>query len=1494
MILRRLKLSSQYVFAHEEIKQFEDIKNKLAQCDNSLRNAKTNYPFEWISKNAIFAITLPAFDNIDNWENVTSEFEEWYYSIAVEVFSEKLDQHLELHPIKDIVKFRSKGSMHHYFGVNFESFLLKLNEYGVSFSGTSTQKSNKFWKAINEGLITDEQAQTALRKALLPPAPKEAFPQKIYGNLITPVIRPCFINFKETLRRCEGISELLEQLFISERIRYSKVDKEELSNKLKDIIVLRGKSYGANKDVSLSTFVAPALHALLVFLFKKGLITVPTVDNQNILLRLDSIKHIHKNIIAIYNKKQRLSSTSLGQFETESFNNPFAEDIIQELNHKERKNKINSNDLASSASNRTNDVVKYNELPDDCSILAVYISNTEAACSYRAYDNTDEEYETLFNRTDKIVVLPSALYTHNLRPILHDFAKWVSTNNYDEIVPLAFLDIEKIASNNKNLYCIIENVAANSEETAQENIEDLLFVNNKEFTIDKDQCLAIGDLLLIFFWLQGFILMPSYKKTFNFFAPLNNQISGIKEIFKNNRDMLIRDYLENKPHYFNLLKRGLLRAITASNPISNIDAINEGQLELIYKYGYSHGSARIQSTFRKGVRGFVKCLADEDKKHRLNANRLRLWSINKRLSIASEDIWLPWKEVGLSLWHEWLHVLTEKSERIKSRASRTHINNSLLSFLQNYSKTTGEPIPESPFGVTPRMIISDANTIPDFKSYIENLSIQSKGGVFSSAKHIFDTLEEYFPSQWTEAKFIHPFPKRLPFQSGKRNTTHRRPIESLHLDAIKEVLLSPDENGVPTFGWVMNEYCSLNNPQIQSNYKRDILFTNEGTVWWPGTAVNLAFLLEVPVRGIQARWLDEGCLDDELFSLEKNEYIPNSNKVLIRYPDGKSHNGKYKNFNGKSGVIQQRPISFMDSSEGTQRGPSFFINTNKTSMENDKFNQGYFIPWPNEEGMDLPYWLISYMMRFNQKYDPTPKPINFAYEGERNRAKTSRFIYSFSNDAEKLNQYPFIAPLFRDLTRDSRYTRSPNTIVFDKDGNELVPPVSRLKIANLLNAVAKEAEKRLLSEGYPASLASMTDKEGKIIYDIHTLRVTGVSRLMALGVPIEVVRDVVGHAASVMTYYYSVLDQLEVMKKLREGLSIDTDHFPVTELTKESIDSNYFPNVHADPSATIQYGGWVERNGGICPSGICDEGGPAIFDDDGNTRGFTPVPGGQYRCGNCRLWMSGPKYIPQQAHFIDLLMNEIVDIHEDRLNAYESKIETDTEIANKKSKNQEIPQSFYAKSSGLDAKITQLTEKLSYLWVEWRNRYHMLEASIASLDKDKEQLEKGELVLFTGQDPSSWKIQRHVGSKFGLRREIANSIVYHMPITHEVSHALNDLERHMTKLQLYMSSNEGLPVSISQILDDDLRNRAIAMHAQHLYLIMQKEVGDADQRIDRILAELQKSLPNIEDQEYSALEQWHKATSESLKDTLELPDCTSKAVLIPLQTKLIDGSSNDE
>ena len=562
----------------------------------------------------------------------------------------------------------------------------------------------------------------------------------------------------------------------------------------------------------------------------------------------------------------------------------------------------------------------------------------------------------------------------------------------------------------------------------------------------------------------------------------------------------------------------------------------------------------------------------------------------------------------------------------------------------------------------------------------------------------------------------------------------------------------------------------------------------------------------------------------------------------------------------------------MDIDSDSARGPSLYINTNKTSLERGKFDQGYFIPWPNEETMNLPYWLINHMMEFNKKYDPSPKPISLAYEGESHRAKETRFLYGFNDDANILNQYPFVTPLFRDLTKDSKYSVSPSKIVFDKDGNEITPPLNRKKIADLLNAVAIEAERRLKEEGYPDSLSSMTDSTGQVIYDVHTLRVTGVSRLMATGVPIEVIRDVVGHAVNVMTYYYTVLDQLKIMQKLRDGLKLDFNHFGPADIGDDSLINRLIPNTLVDETATVQYGGWVERNGGICPSGVCDEGGPAVIDDADNTTSFAPVPGGAYRCGNCRLWMTGPRYILQQVYYIDLLMNEIVNIHDDRISIYESKLAADTELETYRRNKLKAPQSLLAKVSEHKANITQLTEKLSYLWMEWRNRYHILEVSISSLDEYRDGIKGGSLILFTGQDPLDIKIERHAGSKFGLKRAVANSIIYNMPVSHEVSSTLNNLERDLTKIQLYMSSNDGTPVSLSQIMDDDLRNRAIALHAQHLYLLMNNEYGDSDKHIDKIMSEINGSIPALEDKEYSVLKQWNKAIDESLRDMIQIPE----------------------
>ena len=1505
-------MDNQHVFSHKEVENFEKLGAKFSKCDSKLRDIEAEYPFNWMSKTTIFAITLPEYDDFDNWDVLFAEFEKWYYSIAISEYSNHVDQHLEKHTLEDIIKFRGAGSMHHRFNVAFDSFSLRIEKHGLKTSGTNRQKSDQFWNAIKNGTLTNKQAQSALRESLLPPSPEiKKLPQAIIGKYLTPAIRPCYINFRESLKNFSNITEMLELLFLAARssasyfISDTTIDKNALSKKLENLLVLRGDKYSVSGGIAFNAFASSSLFPLLVFLFRKGLITIPTSDNADLVMCTNVwpsiVDHYTKSSYRhsdTFKKGRRSSVADDAAIITDGFNNPLTEYILHNMDNDSNKNDEESIKNHQITSVTTSITTKFNELTIEDSVIAVNTSSTDSACTYSVFDENTTNFELLFNRTNKVIALPKTLGSHDILKVLNNFKNWASKKQYKESDLIKSLNLSNIAASYSSLYDLIdklsyhiENAIISNEPELTKSNREILDLNEKDTQINKKNFIRIGDLFFMYLWLDEYILLPCNTRALGFTAPFHDSVKGLKELIEDNKNKIINKYFTRRPNSINILERGLIRTITASTPITSIDDIHEGHLELIFYYGYSYLSTSMRSEINNGLRGITEFLTPIHKNKKINPNKLNRISIRKRLPTHEKDIWFAWQDAGLHGWYGWLQLLSKKSDIIKGKTARGHINKHFLNFLQKHSQFTNKPIPETPFGITPRMIVSETSDTPDYQSHVSSLDIKTKSTVFNAAKYIFDILQERYPDEWSNAGFVHPFPKRSPFSSPRKNTTHRRPIESLHLDAIKDVLLSPDKNGIPTFSWVKNEYCKIGE-NIPASRKKDVLSTDEGHVWWPGTAICLAFLLEVPVRGFQARWLDQGCLDDELFSLTSLSYTDNPLKVDISYPDGKLHKDKYKKFNGRSGVLQQRQRSFMDSGEDSI-GASLFINTNKTSVEQGKFDQGYFIPWPKEEGTSLPYWLIEQMIEFNRNYDPTPKPISLAYEGEMHRAKTSRFIYSINEDTEKINQYPFVTPLFRDLTRDARYTSNMSNTVYDGDGNEIIPPLERTKLSKLLNAVAIEAEKRLLADGYPESLASMTDDEGNVIYDIHTLRVTGVSRLMALGVPIEVIRDVVGHAVTVMTYYYSVLDQLEIMKKLREGASIDIDHFSSLGDSDDSLGKIFFPNTHADQTAEIQYGGWVERNGGICPSGVCDEGGPPNLDNQGNTLSFTPVPGGSYRCGNCRLWMTGPKYIPQQVHYIDLLMNEIVEKHEDRMRLYESKLGIDAEIENMKRSSEKMPQSLLAKASGYEANITQITEKLSNLWMEWRNRYQMLETSIATLDNNKEDLDKGSLVLFTGQDPVKLNIQRHCGSKFGLKREIANSIIYQMPISHEVEGVLNSLERDMTKLQMFMASNDGVPISISQILDDDLRNRAIALHAQHLYLIMQNNDDNADQRIDKILTNLQGSLPNLEDKEYTALKKWNMTVSDSLKEMIQIPVHDQSAAAIPFNTNLITEDNNE-
>lgn len=169
----------------------------------------------------------------------------------------------------------------------------------------------------------------------------------------------------------------------------------------------------------------------------------------------------------------------------------------------------------------------------------------------------------------------------------------------------------------------------------------------------------------------------------------------------------------------------------------------------------------------------------------------------------------------------------------------------------------------------------------------------------------------------------------------KSNRTHRDGLRQDYVDMAKEILLSPDKNGNPTFQWVMNLPTSKNDwiefPRRSSVPWKWVKNDGNRTKYWqPSKAILLYLMLEIPMRSFQARMIDSGIADE--FIWQNGKYIKNRNVLATK--------GR------KLGVIQ--PIINVNLTEDEL--PGIYVSTNKTQIWNPEDFKGILIPW-SEEGI---------------------------------------------------------------------------------------------------------------------------------------------------------------------------------------------------------------------------------------------------------------------------------------------------------------------------------------------------------------------------------------------------------------------------------------------------------------------------------------------------------------------------------------------------------------
>ena len=558
-----------------------------------------------------------------------------------------------------------------------------------------------------------------------------------------------------------------------------------------------------------------------------------------------------------------------------------------------------------------------------------------------------------------------------------------------------------------------------------------------------------------------------------------------------------------------------------------------------------------------------------------------------------------------------------------------------------------------------------------------------------------------------------------PFKGNYKRSqkTHRSRISTLIHEKMIETLLDIDEYGKPTFTWVKTR-CGKEDTDIMG-------------LWCPSRWTALAILLLLPLRKKQVRWLDQGLMDDLVFDPETFQLVENTHPLrTYTYENGDTHLQRYGR---SSGVIQQMTDDFMGISEHI----GLYVNSNKTQLWNQQKRNGYELPWP--DGRELlsssdtelwqhGYWLrrvyevLAYQYRFVMEHDPIPQPVSFAdVRGDAIR---------LSADEECAGQMPRFIPLFRD-TSDKKQ--------LDRDGALRITalPVSEAKIESAYIALCMEVEARLKADGFNSVTLTMKStrpsaaKSGrssrKAKFDVHCLRVAGISRLIEIGIdPVIVQEFVAGHLTPVMTHHYLKMQPWHVREKIIEAI-VNGDFKSAMETFAEKVAKGEWdrektfvglPRFQEHVTNLPEdFACFSVVKGGICVMGgkgdACNEGGVYECQSDGKDEvEFGPVQGG---CGNCIYFRTATFLLQEQTLVLNILLAEL------RTQARERK-ELRTKISDLTCKIDEAEgatekNKVFSDKSLHEARIEELNHDMVPRLTEWVNRYMMLKECEGQLDE---------------------------------------------------------------------------------------------------------------------------------------------------------------------------------
>jgi hypothetical protein len=438
--------------------------------------------------------------------------------------------------------------------------------------------------------------------------------------------------------------------------------------------------------------------------------------------------------------------------------------------------------------------------------------------------------------------------------------------------------------------------------------------------------------------------------------------------------------------------------------------------------------------------------------------------------------------------------------------------------------------------------------------------------------------------------FTNPMPK-IRSKGANNAVTHRHPMPAYLVEQALRILTADD------FAWAREDkksYFRYNDPATGVT----------SMMWSPVKAIALIMKLELPARTFQVRFLDSG--EGDTFRYEGDgKWLPN--------------NGPHT---PTIGLVERGVFRKYKREDGTT-GAVFYFNTNKTADLSSKV-PGYVMAWEHFGMLKR----LAYLRDWQEQYNPQRKPTRWVDIAEHHKQ-----IHKADLLARGENFF-----LFRNPCND-------------RNGNG--QPVTDAVVRNFWLKLMVELERRLaaagiaMKDGSPIKLIASYDKDGlpsAALYDLHSLRVTGITAMFKAGMPMEVIKLLVGHATIVMSAHYVKLTDAEVSSSVANSLEAylatqRDESIAIVQLeSRQNLEKLVAFNHHSvfsvlqDKITT----NLVVMDHGICPVACqrCDEGLVASEPEDKIVR-FVPVPGGASNCVRCRFFVSGPGFLLGLQAFIN-------------------------------------------------------------------------------------------------------------------------------------------------------------------------------------------------------------------------------------------------------------------